>query len=110
MSSFELYSFGSLDCPDLSSFSPAKDFFIAIEFDLKKKNTDIFMTYFFYLSTKNGFDNQKYSDELEFIMIVDEYSFDFVKNYIEKNVAKQVSDLDDEELIDYLNSNFNLEE
>jgi hypothetical protein len=109
MSNFELYSYGSSDCPDVTRFSPQGDFFISVEFDIKRKNEEGVATYYFFLATKKGFENQKYSNELEFIEIVDDYSFDFVKNYLEEKVVRKVEELDDTDLFSYLNSNFNFE-
>jgi len=106
MSEFELYRYGSSDCSRIDKYSPQGDFFISVEFDLKRKDEDGIVTYYFFLATQKGFEDQKYSEELEFIEIVDDYSFEFVKNYLEEKVNKQIKELDDEELFNYLNSNF----
>ncbi len=109
MSNFELYNYGSSDCSEIDKFSPQGDFFISVEFDLKRKDEEGIATYYFFLATKKGFEDQKYSEELEFIEIVDDYSFEFVKNYLDEKVNKQIKELDDEELFNYLNSNFNFQ-
>ncbi len=106
MSNFELYSYGSSDCSDLINYSPNGDFFISIEFDLKKKTEEGLLTFYFFLCTKKGFENQKYSDELKFIEFVDEYSFIYVKKYLEENIVKKTLEMDDKELISYMMSNF----
>lgn len=107
MSNYELYGFGSSDCSDITTFSPQGDFFISIEFDIRKKGMEGFMTYYFFLATKEGVASQKHSDELAFIEIVNEYSFDFVKKYLQEKVEQKIEELGDQELFHYLNSNFN---
>ncbi len=109
MSNYELHSYGSPDCSDLYKYSPEEDFFISIEFDLKNKDSEGLLTFYFFLCTRKGFENQKFSDELEFVVFVDKFSIEFVKNYLEEKVVNQVAEFDDERLIKYLASNFNLE-
>ncbi|MBD0405173.1 hypothetical protein [Flammeovirga sp. EKP202] len=110
MSSFELFSFGSSDCLNLEEFSPKNEFFISVEFDLKKRNQEGIITFFFFLATKEGYYNQPYHDELEHIVIVEKYSFEFVRRMLDQNVVYKIIELSDKQLLEYLHSNFNFDD
>ncbi|KXX70878.1 hypothetical protein [Flammeovirga sp. SJP92] len=107
MNSFELFSFGSSDCLNLKEFSPKDEFFISVEFDLKKQNEEGIMTFFFFLATKEGYYNQPYHDELEHIIIVEKYSFEFVRRMLDKKIVNKITELSDKRLLEYLHSIFN---
>jgi len=86
------------------------EFFVAIEIDLKHKGQQEILTCYFFLCNKLGFHLQEHSEELDFVKIVDHFSIEFVKKFIQENIIRQCEELNDLELIKYLESNFNFEE
>ncbi|WP_196889857.1 Imm8 family immunity protein [Aureivirga sp. CE67] len=110
MNDYKIFSYGSSDCPDLKNFSPKENFFISVEIDFKKLNEEGVETFYFFLCDKLGFENQKYSEELNHIEIIEKYSFDIVLKYIEEKIELKMKELNNEGFLDYMNSNFNIEE
>ena len=117
MEKLKMLSYGSLDVGDLKTFNKKNNFFISVEFDICTIIDEGVTTYFFFLADVEGVKNYinkelEYDNSLELnnILIVSEYEYDFLKNFLLNKVEKIIELLSEDKIWDYLNSNFHIED
>jgi len=113
MKKIKLLSFGSLDISDLKKTDIKNNFFISIEFDIGKNIKEGQDTFMFFLSDIGGLEKYlenefKHNESivLNNIIVVKEYSYEFILNYLDLNITSKLKELSEKDIWKYLNLNY----
>jgi hypothetical protein len=109
MSDYQLNSWGSSDCSRLDAFDPAGPFFIAVEFDLKRRGAEGLVGFYFFLCNEEGFGHQTRGHDpqaFKHTIVIEKYAYDFVLNHLETVVKPKIEALDNVALFAFLDDHY----